>query len=160
LMDATGTVRRNSLDLLLSRMVTDGAIQRVGKGLYAKKDYASPAPNQPVSNNSRQQKPAASMRTSAEPTDHTTDFQFNENVEINGQSVSTCPSVASVRESTDTNGNDPSTDTKTDQTDGQMEREAVDFTRRCESRDLSDRLSRVDRGTDHRQSPAAGEKAD
>ena len=49
LMEVTG-MKRNALDVLLGRMAKEGEIQRVGKGLYAQKDYVSPPDDLPPAN--------------------------------------------------------------------------------------------------------------
>ncbi len=46
LMEATG-IKRNALDLLLSRMAKAGEVKRIKTGLYAHKDYTPPEPDKP-----------------------------------------------------------------------------------------------------------------
>ena len=62
LMEATG-MKRNPLEVLLGRMAREGEIQRIGKGLYAHKDYVSPPddlpPAKPPSKNKHGKRRAA-----------------------------------------------------------------------------------------------------
>ena len=62
LIEATG-MKRNPVEVLLGRMAKDGEIQRVGKGLYAHKDYVSPPddlpPAKPPSKNKHGKRRAA-----------------------------------------------------------------------------------------------------
>ena len=68
LIQATGT-KRNPLELLLGRMAKDGDIKRVGKGLYAHKDY-TPPPELPEGSRKRS---VQSVRFASPQTDTQTD---------------------------------------------------------------------------------------
>jgi len=114
LMEETG-MKRNPLEVLLGRMAKEDEIQRLGKGLYAHKDYVSPPdhpppaipPNKTKHGKSKRGTPrqsVASVRSSKVLTDPETEAPSAQTQETTGQNASICPSVQSVRENADTNG--------------------------------------------------------
>ena len=169
LMEATG-MKRNPLEVLLGRMAREGEIQRIGKGLYAHKDYVSPPddlpPAKPPSKNkhgkSKRGTPrqsVASVRSSKVLTDRETDAPSAQTQETTGQKPSICPSVQSVRENADTNGARSSVPAQTDRTDRQTPAQATAEARPSGALDLSGDLSRGDRKTDCRQIAAINQPA-
>jgi hypothetical protein len=168
-MEATG-MKRNPLELLLGRMAREGEIQRIGKGLYAHKDYVSPSddpspanpPNKTKHGKSKRGTPrqsVASVRSSKVLTDRETDAPSAQTQETTGQKTSICPSVQSVRENADTNGARSSVPAQTDRTDRQTSAEATVEARQSAALDLSGDLSRGDRKTDCRQIAAINQPA-
>jgi hypothetical protein len=160
LIEATGMKKRNRIEVLLGRMAKEGEIQRVGKGLYAHKDYVPP-PSQPPDNSKRGRQSVASVQESTTQTDRATDFPSRQHIETKEQSTGICPSVASVRESADgglaggVETDSPTTvPAQTDRTDGQMDTEVADPTAKFEATDLSLHLSRGVRQTDGQYSAA------
>src|SRR5262249_34745196 len=101
LLEATG-MKRNALDLMLGRMAADGKIKRVGKGLYAHKDYVPPQTDPPPKSAGKKKprKPAIPAETAQ--TDCETEAPSTQTPQTEGENTTICPSVASVRESTDT----------------------------------------------------------
>ena len=127
LMEETG-MKRNPLEVLLGRMAKEGEIQRIGKGLYAHKDYVSPPDDPPPANPPSKNKQSkrgtprrsvASVRSSKVLTDPETEAPSAQTQETTGQKPSICPSVQSVRENADTNGARASVPAQTDRTDRQ-----------------------------------------
>jgi hypothetical protein len=140
LMEATN-MQRNPLEVLLGRMVTGDEIQRLGKGLYAHKDYVPPQ-NLPANNGKRDH------LDSKVPTDGATDASSTQTLENDQQNISICPSVASVSESTDPglmggfeNAGQVSVPTQTDRTGGQTATEGTDTSDQFPPTDLSGNLS-------------------
>ena len=96
LIEATW-MKRNPLDLALSRMSKAGDIKRIKTGLYAHKDYTPAPPDKPkrsVSSVSGRQITGQIKEAS----------QATENKE---NKDATCPSVSSVRERTDGHPDEP-----------------------------------------------------
>jgi hypothetical protein len=161
LMEETG-MKRNPLEVLLGRMAKESKIQRVGKGLYAHKDYVSPPddlppadpPNKAKHGKSKRGTPrriVASVRSSKFLTDPETEAPSAQTQETTGQKPSICPSVQSVRENADTNGARSSVPAQTDRTDRQTPAQVAVEARQSGALDLSGDLSRGDRKTDCRQ---------
>jgi len=153
LIEATG-MKRNPVEVLLGRMAKDGEIQRVGKGLYAHKDYVSPPddlpPANPPSKNKQSKRGAprqsvASVRSSKVLTDLETEAPPAQTPETTGQKPSICPSVQSVRENADTNGAHASVPAQTDRTDRQTGAQITEQPTELAASDLSRNLSRDDR---------------
>jgi AAA domain len=169
LMEETG-MKRNALDVLVGRMAKEGKIQRIGKGLYAHKDYVSPPDDPPAANppnktkhgNSKRGTPhrsVASVRSSKVLTDPETEAPSAQTQETTGQKPTICPSVQSVRENADTNGARASVPAQTDRTDRQTPAQATAEARQSGALDLSGDLSRGDRKTDCRQIAAINQPA-
>ena len=169
LMEETG-MKRNPLAVLLGRMAKESGIQRVGKGLYAHKDYVSPPDDPPPANPPNKTKhgkskrgtprqSVASVRSSKVLTDRETDAPSAQTQETTGQKPSICPSVQSVRENADTNGARSSVPAQTDRTDRQTPAQATAEARPSGALDLSGDLSRGDRKTDCRQIAAISQPA-
>src|SRR6516225_6145933 len=167
LMEETG-MKRNPLEVLLGRMAKESGIQRVGKGLYAHKDYVSPPddlpPDNPPSKNKQSKRgtsrrSVASVRSSKVVTDPETEAPSAQTQETTGQKTSICPSVQSVRENADTNGARSSVPAQTDRTDRQTSAQATVEARQSGALDLSGDLSRGDRKTDRRQIAAINQPA-
>jgi len=167
LMEETG-MKRNPLAVLLGRMAKESGIQRVGKGLYAHKDYVSPPddlpPDNPPSKNKQSKRgtsrrSVASVRSSKVVTDPETEAPSAQTQETTGQKTSICPSVQSVRENADTNGARSSVPAQTDRTDRQTSAQATVEARQSGALDLSGDLSRGDRKTDRRQIAAINQPA-
>jgi len=155
LMEETG-MKRNPLEVLLGRMAKEGEIQRIGRGLYAHKDYVSPPddlpPAKPPSKNkhgkSKRGTPrqsVASVRSSKVLTDPETEAPSAQTQETTGQKPSICPSVQSVRENPDTNGARASVPAQTDRTDRQTGAQVTEQSTELAAADLSRDLSRGDR---------------
>ena len=155
LIEATG-MKRNPVEVLLGRMAKDGEIQRVGKGLYAHKDYVSPPddlppanpPNKTKNGKSKRGTPrrsVASVRSSKVLTDPETEAPSAQTQETTGQKTSICPSVQSVRENADTNGARSSVPARTDRTDRQTGAQVTEQSTELAAADLSRDLSRGDR---------------
>src|SRR5262245_40427655 len=152
LMEETD-MKRNPLEVLLGRMAKESEIQRVGKGLYAHKDYVSPPDDLPPANppsKSKQSKrgtprrSVASVRPSKVLTDPETEAPSAQTQETTGEKTSICPSVQSVRENADTNGARSSVPAQTDRTDRQTSAQATVEVRQSGAFDLSRHLSRGD----------------
>jgi AAA domain-containing protein len=167
LMEETG-MKRNPLEVLLGRMAKESEIQRVGKGLYAHKDYVSPPDDLPPANPPSKNKQSkrgmprrsvASVRSSKVLTDPETEARSVQTQETKGQKTSICPSVQSVRENADTNGARSSVPAQTDRTDRQTPPQATEEARQSGALDLSGDLSRGDRKTDCRQVAAINQSA-
>jgi hypothetical protein len=148
LMGATGTKERNRLEVLLGRMAKDGGIKRVGKGLYAHKDY--PPPNDP------ERRP--SVASVSRQTDAKTDTSASQHADVRKEKSASVSSVRSVRESTDGAPGEEviaatpsSVLTQTDQTDRQIGTEATANSRKSNGRDLSFDLSQGRGQTDGAQ---------
>ena len=161
-------MKRNPLDVLLGRMAKEGKIQRVGKGLYAHKDYVSPPDDLPPANPPSKNKQSkrgtprrsvASVRSSKVLTDLETEAPPAQTPETTGQKPSICPSVQSVRENADTIGARASVPAQTDRTDRQTSAQATVEARQSGALDLSGDLSRGDRKTDCRQIAAINQPA-
>jgi hypothetical protein len=153
LMEVTG-MKRNALDVLLGRMAKEGEIQRVGKGLYAQKDYVSPPDDLPPANppsknkQSRRGTPrrsVLSVRSANVLTDPETEAPSAQTQETTGEKPSICPSVQSVRENADTNGARASVLAQTDRTDRQTGAQVAEQSTELAAADLSHDLSRGDR---------------
>src|SRR6516162_1340937 len=155
LMKETG-MKRNPLEVLLGRMAKESEIQRVGKGLYAHKDYVSPPDDPPPANPPNKTKhgkskrgtprqSVASVRSSKVLTDRETDAPSAQTQETTGQKPSICPSVQSVRENADTNGARASVPAQTDRTDRQTGAQVTEQSTELAAADLSRDLSRGDR---------------
>jgi hypothetical protein len=162
LMDATG-MKRNPLEILLGRMVRDGAIKRIGKGQYARTDYMSPATDDPPSEEKlgrKRSRSVASVQPSRAATDNATDASSEQLSEWKDESRPPAASVASVRKSKDTDHADRMTPlsatAQTDRTDGQMGAQTTEYSEESGALDLSHDLSRCDRETDRRQTPIKG----
>jgi hypothetical protein len=144
LVEATD-MKRNALELLLGRMVKDRDIRRVGKGIYAHKDYTPPSKSK--------RRPASVCPVEAE-TDRETDASPAQATGNQKENVGIGPSVASVRESADANGSGntvrASVPAQTDQTDRQMKLEGTVRPAEFDAADLSGDLSERRRGTDQR----------
>jgi len=167
LMEETG-MKRNPLEVLLGRMAKEGEIQRIGRGLYAHKDYVSPPddlpPAKPPSKNKQRKRgtprrSVASVRSSKVLTDPETEAPSAQTQETTGQKASICPSVQSVRENADANGARSSVPAQTDRTDRQTPAQAAEEARQSGVLDLSDDLSRGDRKTDCGQIAAIKQSA-
>src|SRR5262245_12918013 len=169
LMEATG-MKRNPLEVLLGRMAREGEIQRIGKGLYAHKQYVSPPDDPPLANPPNKTKhgkskrgtprqSVASVRSSKVLTDLETEAPSAQTQETTGQKASICPSVQSVRENADTNGARSSVPTQTDQTDRQTPAQGTEEARQSGALNLSGALSRGDRKRDCRQIAAINQPA-
>jgi hypothetical protein len=167
LVEATG-MKRNPLEVLLGRMAKESEIQRVGKGLYAHKDYVSPPDDLPPANPPSKNKQSkrgtprrsvASVRSSKALTDPETEAPSAQTQETTGQKTSICPSVQSVRENADTNGARSSVPAQTDRTDRQTSAQATVEARQSGALDLSGDLSRGDRKTNCRQIAAVNQPA-
>jgi AAA domain len=152
LIEAT-EMKRNALDVLLGRMAKEDEIQRVGKGLYAHKDYAPPPDDVPPGNPRSKNKPnkrgtprlsLVSVRSSKVPTDPETEAPSAQTQETTGQNPSICPSVRSVRENADTNGARASVPAQTDRTDRQTGAQVTEQSAELAASDLSRDLSRGD----------------
>src|SRR5262245_59280187 len=155
LMEATG-MKRNPLEVLLGRMAREGEIQRIGKGLYAHKDYVSPSGDPPPANPPNKTKQGkskrgaprrsvASVRSSKVLTDPETEAPSAQTQETTGQKPSISPSVQSVRENADTNGARASVPAQTDRTDRQTPAQGTEEARQSGALDLSGDLSHEDR---------------
>jgi hypothetical protein len=153
LMEETG-MKRNPLDVLLGRMAKESKIQRVGKGLYAHRDYVSPPDDPPPANPPSKNKQSkrgtprrsvASVRSSKGLTDLKTEAPSAQTQETTGQKPSICPSVQSVRENADTNGARASVPAQTDRTDRQTGAQVTEQPTELAASDLSHDLSRGDR---------------
>jgi AAA domain len=155
LMEETG-MKRNPLDVLLGRMAKEGKIQRVGKGLYAHKDYVSPPDDLPPANPPNKTKhgkskhgtprrSVASVRSSKVLTDIETEAPPAQTQETTGQKPSICPSVQSVHENADTKGARASVPAQTDRTDRQTDAQVTGQPAELAASDLSRDLSREDR---------------
>jgi hypothetical protein len=150
LVEATH-MKRNPLEVLLSRMTKDGEIKRLEKGHYAHKDYI-PIDDPPKGNRSKPpRRSVASVPSSRRPTDSETERRSVQESENKGTNPGICPSVAPVHENPDTNGARASGPTQTDRTDGQMGAEAADRPAKFSSADLSGNLSGHNHATDDRQ---------
>jgi AAA domain len=162
LMEETD-MKRNPLEVLLGRMAKESEIQRVGKGLYAHKDYVSPPddlpPANPPSKRGTPRRSVASVRSSKLLTDLETEAPSAQTQETTGQKTSICPSVQSVRENADTNGAPSSVPAQTDRTDRQTPAQATEEARQSGALDLSGDLSRGDRKTNCRQIAAINQPA-
>jgi len=110
LMEAT-EMKRNSLDLVLSRMSKAGDIKRVKTGLYAHKDYTPPPPDKPK----RSVSPVSGRQITGQIKEPSQTIQNKENKNP------FCPSVSSVRERTDGHSEKLSVKTQTDRTDRQID---------------------------------------
>src|SRR5262249_12267024 len=139
----------------------DGEIQRVGKGMYAHKEYVPP-PNQTDGRRKRGRRSVEPVPRPSVPTDAATYARSKQAVENERQNSGICPSVASVRQSTDTglateaeNGSPAFVPTQTDQTDGQMDGEHADALTENEAAALSGDLSGIDGQTNGGSSAAA-----
>jgi hypothetical protein len=154
LIEATG-MKRNALDVLLGRMAKEGEIQRVGKGLYAHKNYVSPPDDPPPANPPNKTKhgkskrgtprqSVASVRSSKVLTDPETEAPSAQTQETTGQKPGICPSVQSVRENADTNGPRASVAAPTDRTDRQIGAQVTEQPTELAAADLSRDLSRGD----------------
>ena len=157
LMEATGTHKRNSLELLLGRMAKDGDIKRVGKGLYAHKDHTTP-PEPPSGSRKRS---VQSVRFASPQTDTQTDAFPRQDADSKAENAASVASVRSVRESTDgplgeqlITAIPSSVPAQTDQTDRQIGAEATAKSRKLDDRDLSAHLSQSKRQTDGGQCSA------
>jgi AAA domain-containing protein len=159
LMEETG-MKRNPLEVLLGRMAKESKIQRVGKGLYAHKDYVSPPDDLPPANPPSKNKQSkrgtprrsvASVRSSKVLTDIETEAPSAQTQETSGQKPSICPSVQSVRENADTNGARSSVPAQTDRTDRQTPAQVTVEARQSGTLGLSGDLSRDNRKTDCRR---------
>ena len=155
LMEETG-MKRNPLEVLLGRMAKESEIQRVGKGLYAHKDYISPPDDLPPANppsktkhgNSKRGAPrrsVASVRSSKVLTDIATEAPSAQTQETTGQKPSICPSVQSVCENADTNGARATVPAQTDRTDRQTGAQVTGRPPELAAFDLSRDLSRENR---------------
>jgi AAA domain len=167
LMEETG-MKRNPLEVLLGRMAKESEIQRVGKGLYAHKDYVLPPDDLPPANPPSKNKQSkrgtprrsvASVRSSKVLPDPETEAPSAQTQETTGQKTSICPSVQSVRKNADTNGARSSVPAQTDRTDRQTSAQATEEARQSGALDLSGDLSRGDRKTDCRQIAAINQPA-
>jgi AAA domain len=163
LMEETG-MKRNPLDVLLGRMAKEGEIQRVGKGLYAHKDYVSPPDDPPPANppNKNKQSKRGTPRqsvTSVRSSKVETEAPSAQTQETTGQKPSICPSVQSVRENADTNGARSSVPAQTDRTDRQPSAQATVEAKQSGALDLCGDLSRGDRKTSCRQIAAVNQPA-
>jgi AAA domain len=148
LMEETG-MKRNPLEVLLGRMAKEGEIQRVGKGLYAHKDYVSPPDDPPPANppNKNKQSKRGTPRqsvTSVRSSKVETEAPSAQTQETTGQKPSICPSVQSVRENADTNGARASVPAQTDRTDRQTGAQVTEQSTELAASDLSRDLSRED----------------
>src|SRR5262249_20652469 len=93
LMEATGTKKRNSLELLLGRMARDGEIKRVAKGQYAHKDYTPPE----ESPKGKADKPSVASVASVSPAESTgPDASPSQAAKGKGENTPSFSSVASV----------------------------------------------------------------
>jgi hypothetical protein len=122
LIEATG-IKRNALELTLGRMAKEGEIKRVGRGLYAHKDYTPPDPEDPGS--------VRSVISLAEARQKRDRSQAAENEGENGRSVQ---SVRSVSVGTDGNEQDHaasgapvSVPAQTDQTERQIGAQGIEI---------------------------------
>src|SRR6516165_186965 len=95
LIEETG-MKRNPLEVLLGRMAKEGEIQRIGRGLYAHKDYVSPPddlpPAKPPSKNKQSKRgtprrSVASVRSSKVLTDPETEAPSAQTQETTGQKI-------------------------------------------------------------------------
>jgi hypothetical protein len=139
LIEATG-MKRNSLELLLSRMAKEGAIRRIAKGLYAHSDYTPP----PSPRRSR------SVSSVAVKTGTQTDIPALQPTEDNRTNGGSVLSVRSVRESTNDTGDGiqcrsdiSSVLSQTDATDRQIAAQGLDKLPEFGAGHLSDDLSQA-----------------
>jgi hypothetical protein len=150
LVEATA-MKRNPLELLLGRMAKDGDIKRVGKGLYAHKDYTLP-PEPPEGSRKRS---VQSVRFASPQTDTQTDASSRQDAESKPKNAASVASVRSVRESTDgplgeqlITASPSSVPAQIDQTDRQIGAEATNNSKKSDASDLSACLSQGGRQTD------------
>jgi hypothetical protein len=152
LMDETG-MKRNALDVLLGRMAKESEIQRVAKGLYARKDYVSPLDDLPPANPPSKNKPnkrgtprlsLVSVRSSKVLIDPETEAPSAQPQETTGENPLICPSVQSVRENADRNGARASVPAPTDRTDRQTGALVTEQSTELAAADLSRDLARED----------------
>jgi hypothetical protein len=80
LIEATG-MKRNPIEVLLGRMAKDGEIQRVGKGLYAHKDYVPP-PDDPHAKGDQ-----VSLGSGSHLSDHPHFRQISRQIRSQGSSI-------------------------------------------------------------------------
>jgi hypothetical protein len=159
LVAATG-MKRNPLELLLGKMVKDGAIKRVRPGLYSHKDYTPPPePDPPKGKSVRSVRPLSDTRQMPDRPQSTEKTQ---------ESTGTCPSVRSVQEITssaeDNIVTSPQPDLvilRTDQTDGQIAAQATGSNSVLDSDNLSGRRTdQTDRTDAETELPERGEGGD
>jgi hypothetical protein len=150
LVEATG-MKRNSLELLLGRMVKDEDIKRVRKGQYAHKNYTPP--EEP-----KEKADKPSVASVSPQTDAKTDASPSQHADAREEKAASVSSVRSVRESTYgalgeevITATPSSVLTQTDQTDRQNGVEATAKSRKSNGRDLSLDLSQGRGQTDGAQ---------
>ena len=153
LVEATG-MKRNALEVLLGRMVKDGAVLRVAKGVYATPDYVPPPDDNPSAKGAKD-KSRRSVSPSAAATDGRQMPRGSQHIDVEQESPSICLSVASVRQSANAIGADdargPSVQTmqtQTDRTDRQIDAQGADSSVEVRADDLSGGLPDGDRSTD------------
>ena len=140
LAEAVG-MKRNPMEVLLGRMTKEGEIQRLGKGLYAHRDYVSLPDNDPVRNGSRGNPPESvtSVHATTWPKGCKPKGQCSPNPKSKRENTGVCPSVASVHDNADTGGSIPTT--QTDQTDRHIGVQAAVLKPEMETDNLSANLS-------------------
>src|SRR5262249_33002495 len=119
-------------EVLLGRMVKDGAVLRVAKGVYATPDYVPPPDDNPSAKGAKD-RPRRSVSLSAAATDGRQMPRGSQHIDVEQESPSICVSVASVRQSANAIGADdacgPSVQTmqtQTDRTDRQIDAQGAD----------------------------------